>query len=252
MTPKRIDLDVNNIVKKYVGGMSENALSKLYRVNRWTIRQRLLEAGISPRGHSKAEYIKWERMSTKQRLAQTAAAHEASRGRIVSMAVKIKRAKTWQQKGGFDSRSKIEGIIFEWLSLTDIDFIPQQAIGPYNCDFGAYPVAVEIFGGNWHMAGERGRQRKKAIRYFLDHGWHCYIVVINTKRYPLIPSVTDHIISYVQQIRSHPSTICEYRMVGSNGEFIAAGCADDNEISFVSSFANSRDPRTGRYERIPR
>ena len=250
MTPKRIDLDVSDIVKKYIGGMSENALSKLYKANRWTIRQRLLEAGIKIRGRSEAELLKWSQMSPQKRKRQVAAAHKAAKGRKAPIEEKIKRAQAREIKGGFDSG--LEEIVFNLLALMNFETIPQKAIGPYSCDLGAEPVAVEIFGGNWHMSGQRGRQRKRAIRYFLDHDWHCYIVVFDERRHPTNPSVTDNIISYVEQIRSNPPAVCEYRMVWSSGEFIAAGCANDDEISFVSPFTNRRNSHTGRYERIPR
>ena len=245
MSREIIQLDIDDLVRKYLNGYSENRLAKLYSINRWTIRNRLEKAQIEIRTQSEAEKLKWSQMPKEQRQRQVSAAHIACKGRNMSWEEKIKRANTRQQRGIL--QSPLEILFWEYIQSRNFIMVPQQAIGPYNCDFGASPISMEIFGGNWHMTGRRGQQKRKAIRYFLNSGWHCYIIVVDKRRSSLSTSVADDVIAYIEQMRSNPPSCCEYRVVSGTGELITRGSGQDNDISFKPSTRCGRDSRTGRY-----
>jgi len=249
MAIRRNDLDVHYIVQEYLSGKSEKRLADELGVNRWTIRQRLLGASVKPRNRRAAEFLKWSQMSPEGRNAQVAAAHDATRGSKQSAEHLLRRAARKQIAGRFDSVHELA--VASMLYERGIDGVPQQAIGKYNCDLGIRPVAVEVFGGNWHTTSKRGRQRRSAIRYMLNAGWNVYIVLIS-QRHPIRDVMADDLVAYIQTARRNPPSISEYRMVRSDGKCLVSGSANDDEISLVISSTNSRNPTTGRYESVRR
>lgn len=116
----------------------------------------------------------------------------------------------------------------------------QKAIGPYNADLAAYPVAVEIFGGNWHARGRHAARFPDRVRYFLDQGWNLVIVwVLDRRRWqsaiPLTPAAADYIASFVQLTRRDPSTRGQYRVIWGDGKEAATDGLDLNELALVPS-----------------
>ena len=85
--------NLDNLLSRYTAGESENTLADEAGVNRWTFRQRILKAGITPRSQSEAEKAKWARMTTDQRASQVKDAHSACRGRYISPEELAVRAK---------------------------------------------------------------------------------------------------------------------------------------------------------------
>jgi len=77
--PLLIELPNEEIAKLYLSGVSENALSKTYNVNRGAIRNRLILQGVQIRNQSEAETLKWSQMDDVQRKNQVKKAHQARR-----------------------------------------------------------------------------------------------------------------------------------------------------------------------------
>jgi hypothetical protein len=247
---KRVSVPDEEIIRRYKSGESENALAKAYGVNRWVIRLRLIETDTPIRGRHAAEKLKWSRMSAGKRKAQVAAAHKATRGRIPTEEERCKGAQTRQEHQAHVSQTEME--LGAMLAARGIRAIPQLAIGRYNCDLGASPVAVEIFGGEWHWCGSHMRRTPERLRYILNAGWHVLMVKIEARRRPLTEATADYVAAYIKKMRRKPSARREYRVIRGAGELLAAGGVDDDEISIVSAFASGRDPANGRYKRVPR
>jgi len=250
---RRIKLPVNKIVELYKGGMSENAIAKKFDVTRNVIRRRLESTDTHIRAQSEAETLKWSQMSESKRQHQVKAAHEAIEGRELSFEQKCKTAKTREQTAGDNPAivSEHETILRRMLAVRGIDTIWQKAIGPYNCDLAATPVAVEVYGGGWHWHGRHVARVEERFNYILNAGWFIYVVPIYG-RFTLTAEVADHIASYINRIRRDKPTTCEYRVVWGAGEFTTAGSLNDNNISIEPPFTCRRNPSTGRYETIPR
>lgn len=246
---RKLNLPSEHIANLYAAGMSEKALADKLQISRRAIRARLIEQQVDVRGRSQAETMKWAQMTEQQRFEQTAAAHRAARGVVMASSSMEQRATTVQSIGRV--RSAYEQRLTVMLQERGINVVAQDAIGPYNCDLGAYPVAVEIFGGKWHWYGHHLARTEKRFRYIMDAGWHILAIAVNDV-FPLTASVADYVTTYIQEARRHPSRRREYRVIWGAGEFATGGCIDDTHISIKPPFTNRRNPATGQYERVPR
>ena len=227
-TMKRIPLDLDDLVRRYRSGTSEKALAEHLQTSRPVIRRRLLEAGISPRNRSAAELMKWSQMSAHKRNAQVAAAHEATRGRPIKLSAKLKGAATRERL--CLGTAPMEFKVADALRARGLETVPQQAIGPYNCDLGAFPVAVEIFCGNWHWHGRHMRRSPERIRYILNAGWHLLMIRF-APRERFTDTAADYVVAYVQESRCNPAAVREYRVIQGAGELLTGGSLDDDEFT---------------------
>jgi len=216
---------------------------------RSSVELRLREAGIALRSQSEAERLKWSRMAPDTRAAQLSAAHTAARGRKATLAERTLRARTVEREQ--IQTTEAERTLRGMLDERGIIAIPQKAVGPYNCDLGAFPVAVEIFGGDWHFSGRHLARAPKRLRYLMDRGWSVLMVQI-TERYPLDAAVADYVANFIHAARGEPASRREYRVIRGAGETLAAGRSDDHEISIVPALRNMRDKGAGGYEAISR
>lgn len=216
-----------DIGPRYIAGESENALAKSYGVSRNVIRARLLKQGIEIRGYSAANLLKASKESPEERRANAAAAHEAVRGSTRSYESLVQAALT--REGIVNRRSHAEILLNTWFIERGVVFTPQKAIGKYSVDFGAYPVAVEIFGGGWHFY----KDHIERFNYLFDHGWNIVVIYVNGRISVLTPSAADYIISFLQETTSNPTAPRQYRVIWGEGKLYAGGSADANELASI-------------------
>jgi len=245
---KRITLDADDLVRRYLAGESVYGLSLALGVDRSVIARHLRERKIVLRSHSKAGMVRARKMTPAQRKAQAAAAHRAAMGREKTLAEQCLTAQTRQSRG--IGISPYERQLTSLLHDRGIDTIPQFAIGPYNCDLGADPVAVEVFGGGWHWHGYHARIVEKRFRYILNAGWTILVIAVS-KLYPITSETADYIAAFIQRARRDPSLRRQYRMIRGDLEFMASGRLNDDEISIVPTFTRGRNA-LGQYARVPR
>jgi hypothetical protein len=252
MTGKLLALDVDYIVKEYRAGRSVLDLASELGVSRNVIDKRLDQAGIERRGRSAASVTRLAKLSPADRLALASAAHAAVRGVPKSFAAKVRNAIAKQSSRA--GLSDIEEMVCADLRSCGIDPIPQLAIGPYNCDLAAWPVAVEIFGGHWHFSGRHLARTEARIRYLGDAGWHVLMLVVADRvpAYRYGVHTGDHLVAYIKQARANPSTAREYRVIDCRGQALAGGRCDDDHVTIEPAFTGGRDRTSGRYERVPR
>ena len=244
---ERIDLPTRELVRLYTEGTSEKALAARFAVSRTVIKRNLTEAGVERRNKSAAMYTRMAQASPEERQRLSAAAHDAVRGKPQTLDHRMKRARTVEALGKMQPTEQAAKRILEARGITSV---PQKAIGPYNCDLGCAPVAVEIFGGNWHFTGLHMARTPKRLRYMMDEGWHVLMIVVS-RQFPITGEVADYAVSWIQERRSNPAMVREYRVVRGAGQLISSGCAEDDDVSIVSAFTHSRDTQ-GRYCRIPK
>lgn len=217
--PAKIEVpNIDNLLKRYVAGESENELAREAGINRWTFRSRLLAAGITPRNQSQSETLKWASMTPAQRERQTAAAHKATKGRKASVLERIKRALTVEKKTIHTSPVEIE--LAQRLRDRGVNITPQKAVHMYNVDIAvnAPPIAVEVYGGHFHASGSHATRHHKRTKYLLDRGWSVLIVWIHARNYPLGVGCDDYIVSMIDELRRNPSTGSQYRVILGNGK----------------------------------
>src|SRR5690606_21844214 len=119
-----------------------------------------------------------------------------------------------------------------------------QAVGPYNADLGAFPVAVEVFGGHWHSHGRHAERLPKRTRYFFDRGWNVYIIWDYAHVHALSRSVTGDLIPFIERSRRDPTFRGQYRVVWGNGQLIASGSSEDDDLTLIPSGARGDYART--------
>ena len=246
MTNKIFLSNLDDLLRRYLAGESENQLSKEAGINRDTFRRRLIQAGIIPRNQSQSETIKWKNMTAEERLRQVKAAHNAARGRNISFDELCRKASSKEGSLTYHVSTE-EKMLAGWLNELGIVVIHNLAVGPYNCDLGAGPIAVEVWGGNWHPK----ITEVKRTKYILDSGYSLLIIDTDKHRFPLTRAVTQYVIALLQEASSDPTGRRQYWMVQGDGELIFKRFNDDN-ISLEPPFTCGRDPANGQYKRIPR
>jgi hypothetical protein len=186
----------------------------------------------------------------RQRLAS--AAHEAVRGRVVPVDEKRRRARTNQFRRLHASAA--EHRLAELLVERGIDVQQQAAVMHYNCDIViGGDIAVEVWGGNWHLSPYHTRKRRQKFRDLLDAGFGILCVVVNPSMgYPLSEAVADEVIAHVEILRRQPPGRREYRVIWGASQDTFIGSPDDQQFTVKWPRARARDRRTGRYAGIPR
>lgn len=249
MSRKIPDSHFRDLRERYERGESVLSMSRIYGVDRITIGKRLRGLGLSVRTGREAQLIRMGRMSPEQRAANARKAHDAVRGRVVAEAELLMRAANRQARPIiYPYERQLIGI----LADRGIQTIPQLAIGPYNCDIAAFPVAVEIFGGNWHWTGRHMARTPKRVRYLLNAGWHILMIWCGRNGNDPVPHATDvadYVASYIQAARSNPTAVREYRVIRGAGDTWAFGNANDDDIAIEHSLRRRLGPARQRYRR---
>lgn len=226
-----IDLDVDNIIKLYKSGVSELALSKQFGVNRGTIRRRLLNAGIIPRGESEAQRA-WNASRTiAQRKAQTISARNARRGQKDTYETLVKRAKTIERMGKLDGTYEVE--IAAELRRRGIPFVPLKALGKYNIDFFIFNrIALEVYGGEWHRGGRHIERFAERSEYIRNRGFHLVLCWVSRK-YGGFDSVAicDRLETLFDVLCSYPAVVGKQYMIRGDGKDTTIGRSDFHNIT---------------------
>lgn len=242
------------LAERFHAGESVLSLSKRYGVSRSVITHRLRALGLTPRGQSETERIKWSRMTARARSRQVRAAHEAVRGHPKSMAARCALALARERRGFNQPQIGAgERALFAMLTERGLTVRPQAAIGPYNCDLAVDAVAVEVFGGNWHWCGSHGARLHPRTRYLLNRGWHVYIVVVS-KCFPLVEAVADDLLAFVQRTSRDPTGRREYRVIRGDAQLLSSGDAQDNHLAIKPSLNRSAHSahRLGHHAHVAR
>ncbi len=210
----------DKLVADYLAGISQNVLAKRNGVSRRAIYTALTDRGVTIRGTADANRLMMERRRPDEHRRNTKAAHDATRHRKPTFEEACRTAKTRERRQ--TNMSEAERLLASWMNERGVDTIAQKAIGPYNCDIAAGPVAVEVFGGSWHGHGRHAARMPRRARYILDRGWLLAIVWVDALRYPLQTAAADYLVSLVQAARRDPSLRGQYRVIWGDGEAVPA------------------------------
>jgi len=214
--PTKIEIpNLANLLARYTAGESEQKLAREAGVNRWTFRQRIIQANIRPRNVSDSMFIRWSNATEAQRSSMLTNAHIATRGRIVSNREKILRAASREKNCTGASRDEIQ--LANWLEESGIGITRQKAIDIYNLDIAIneLPIAIEIFGGNWHSTGAHKDRFFKRSKYLFNLGWSLIVIWIDNGI--INPQCADYIIRFINAFRENPPSISQYRVILGNG-----------------------------------
>lgn len=231
-------LNTDDFIPQYIQGESILSISNRLGVARKTIALNLTKNGIKLRTQSQAGIINWSKMTPERRQQQVKAAHKATLGRIPTFKECCKSANGRERN--LCTVSEIEVEFAQLMKEAGINFAQQTAIGPYNCDFTAETVAIEIFGGNWHWYGDHLARVEKRFRYILYSGWHI-ICLTGYGGVEIGKPSLHYLASYLDFVRRNPLMTREYRVIRGAGDLLACGGMYDDKISIVPSFTAGED-----------
>lgn len=242
MTVKLTPTDVDDLIERYQAGESQNQLAAAFEVTQGTVSRWIIKRGAQI-SRSDAEARKWAAMTAEQRAAQVASAHEAVRGMVRTDEDLERRA-----LGKYRTQAHAtpeERMLANWLRRRGHLSWTQWPVGRYNVDVAvrAGSVAVELFGGGWHAHGDHRERLPQRTRDLADAGWNLLIIWTH-KAHPLSPKVTDEMVSYIERSRSDPAFRRQYRVIWGDGQLIAAGCVDDDELTLVPTGVRGTYSRT--------
>jgi len=234
----RLPLPIDEIAASYLSGVSEKALADRYGVSRNVIAARLRAAGVSRRTLWEAEQLVHAKRTPEQYRRYVQAAHAAVRGSTRSFEELCMRACTRERKQLHASPQELR--LQALLAAQGVRMISQKAIGPYNADLGAFPVAVEVFGGNWHAYGRHATRFADRTRYILDQGWNLVIVWTNNRKrrdeaIPISAVAADYIAAFFQESSSDPTIRSQYRVIWGDGQPVPTSGLDLDDIALVPS-----------------
>lgn len=223
MSRKIIFDNPDDIIRRYLSGTSINQLSKELGCSRSVITRFLSENGTELRSKSDAETVKWKEIKQDPARVrrQMSAAWEASRGRTVSAKTKIKAAISFYRNASkpagqheLELKSILEaelGIEVQW----------QYPIHTYNVDlaFAESRVAIEIENNRFNLP--HTSLRKDRIEDILDRDWAVFMIFVKQRTKPSLLKIAEQCIAFRDFVRSNPSAIGKYGMIGRNGKRIA-------------------------------
>lgn len=216
----------DEIIRRYQAGESSDMIAPDYNVTGGTIRHRLRHFGVT-RSRSEAKRLHMQRIGPEGRQQITAAAHDAVRGMVRTDADLAARALGKESTGTLNSDEQRLWRILEPFG----ELVGQKAVGPYNVDIAVNgAVAVELFGGRWHLNGRHAARFDERVRYLFDQGW-ALVIVWNTHPRTLTTDVADQIGPFVDEMSRHPSPGGQYRVMWGDGKLCARGSHDVDELT---------------------
>ncbi len=209
--------NLDDLLRRYQAGESEKKLAAEAGINRWGFRDRLIKAGIAPRGRSAGMKARWSNATEVERNAMLVPAHAAVRGTTISDDIKARQAAGKQR--ALSHVSPLDIMLLNDLKSAGLTVTPQKAIHIYNIDMAVEspPVAVELFGGGWHTSGGHGLTFHKRTKYLLDSGWNVVIVWIDKRRYPLGVGCVEYIVALAKSLCLNPPDRSQYRVILGDG-----------------------------------
>ena len=246
---RRLNLDVDDLVRRYKLGASVKKLAEDCGCARGVVEGRLRERGVVLRGRSEAMCVRMAATPVEERQRIVSKAHDAVRGRVHSEEEKVRRAKTRHElQLGISTYARELQLPLEKLcGRVHLEW----PVGRYNLDLAldAFPIAVEIHGGGWHSSGRHAARRTERLEYLRRCGWSIVEVwQIQSGWDPL--AVAYQIGAIHKLLGPNPPAIGEHWMLRCDGELAPALRSYGHDIAAVDS-ASRRDNATGRYRRVP-
>lgn len=214
------DLDIDDLIRRYAV-TSLKQLADEFGVSRGALGKRFIAAGVTLRGRSDAEALKWTglRRNPEKMRAQIIAAHKARRGMRDTTEVQIARALT--RAARLTHRGRFEDDLTACLRLLGHEVIQQMAVGPRNLDI-AIPtarIAVEIVTRSRHKGGS-GTMGTKRMEYLLDLGWTVVIIAADSRQdLPFqIGSIAQQVHTIVERTGRKHALAGQYGMIRRDGK----------------------------------
>lgn len=233
-------IDMQSVIRRYQSGESTAAIARDAGLTEGTIVRRLRKSGIPIRTGSENMALRWKSATPAERRQHGNRMAVINRGRV-NAPTSFERAALTIEKNG--SRiSPLERLMAEWLTARGHEVRHQVAVSRYNIDLVIGSVAVEIFGGSWHASPTRLRQFNERSKYLFDRGWSVVVVWHHATDYPISERAADAVSNFIHHRHafsdiagSGPPVPGEYRVIRGDGECVAIGRYDGNDIPVVTA-----------------
>lgn len=171
--PRNSFPNIGEVVARYEGGESVNALSKSLGSTRDLVISNLVAAGVNIRGQSEAEALKWAAMKGDRAavVRQCSGAWDAMRGRSCSLKELMARARGRQLSLAHVGPYETE--VVEALRAAGVEAVQQRALGVRNLDVAipASRIAVEVVGSRWRPPSYTRAKVNQRTKEVVDEGW---------------------------------------------------------------------------------
>lgn len=209
--------DMDQLIRDYLAGTSIKQLANELKIDRGSVTRRLQKAGITLRGRSDAERMKWVSMDRAATERQLSAAWAATRGREVGDRELLARNRARRKTQCY---GLFEVDLMMMLSAAGLSISDQHAVGRYNLDLAINPpgIAVEVVASRRNSSATA--QFLKRTEYLLDREWLVIVVLCWGKRADgsdrsLPPDVTEKVLSVTQLASSDETLRGRYGVIGS-------------------------------------
>lgn len=217
---------------RYLTGLSGPTVAREFSVDHATVLRALRRLGLEPRTSRESIQLNLSRMSVEERKRRFGDPRRGRPGHKPTVEALHRRALSMEGRFTPAHNSPAEATLRGWLAAAEIETIVGKAIGPYNADLGADPVAVEVFGGNHHGSGAHAAVFPKRCRYILDSGWSLVIVWV-CRFFPLTTASAEYLVPFIEAARRDESGGSQYRVIGGNGQLLASRDGEFDDFAFV-------------------
>ena len=201
----RTDVDVSDIVARYLAGESITAIAASYSINRRGVAKRLVKAGVALRTADEA-YALVDREKVATRAAVT-------KGKNRSMA------------------GRFEDVLYDMLVDRGESPKLQFPVGTKNLDVAVKPVSVEVVLGTHNPLEDPYCSER--IKYLADRGWQSLYVFISRRTELLLPAAADKVVSLLNLRRRHPAIYRKHWVVRGCGELAAVASFDLKHVTHI-------------------
>jgi hypothetical protein len=216
-SPLRINLDINDLVRRYRAGESTNQIAKSLGVSRSAIDRRLVARGIHLRSQGEAEALKWARIKQDPEAVrrQCGAAWAAARGRRRSMDELVRCAKSRARLCSPDELPLLEAL--RGFGVEDVEH--QHPCGPYNVDFAlhGHGIAVEHMAVGLRADSRTGYSlRRERVEYLRSTGGLQVVALVVSKSFRRchgVKAAAEHLVAHLDVLRRNPPPVGQYWVV---------------------------------------
>ena len=238
---RQIKLPEKKICAEYLRGVNEKPLAEKYGVSRSVIARVLLYGAVKRRSNGDAQRIN-HRNDPGLSARQTKKAHDAVRGVKKSVELLERRAQH-NQRALTGSRSIHEERFKEACDAISLSLTQQFAVGKYNCDFAAPPIAVEIWGGNFHFYGRHMARTPEKFHKLADANLALLVLVVCKDADFALLAQKAH--AFSKEVRRNPTLRGQYRVIGCAGQLKTCGSLHDDDLTLVKTLRSRKHSRDG-------
>lgn len=213
-----------DVASQFTQGASVKSLAVKFGRSRSVINACLADHGIKTRCRSDSMYLRMSKTSFEDRKKLTEKANQAIRAKPSSF-----------HKENAEKQAITKAVSLSKVGAGEVEFmnsikakgfnpVPQLAVGVYNLDIAVGNLAVEVHANTGHPHTMPRLLRR--IKDLLNCGYN--VLYIKTLYEPSKcatdwTACADYAVTFIDETSCLPSRACEYRVIRCNGDLIARG-----------------------------